>query len=76
MEDEVDALVDLEVLRHVVVDEDEVVAPDVLDVRERADDEVVHADHAVTLREQVFAEVAAEEAGAAGDQGRRHGGGY
>ena len=36
------------------------------------DHEVVHRDHAMALREQVLAEVAPEEAGAAGDHGGRH----
>src|SRR5215204_6234293 len=72
VENEVDRLVDLEVVDHVVVDEDEFVAADVLDVREGADDEVVDADHAMTLREQVFAKVATEKAGAAGDERGRH----
>ena len=67
VEDEVDRLVDLDVLDHVVVDEREVVVADVLDVRERARLEVVHADHAVALLEQVLAEMRAEKAGSAGD---------
>jgi hypothetical protein len=54
-----------------VVDEDEICAAvDVRDVRERARVEVVDADDAVAAREQVVAEVRAEEAGPAGDDGR------
>ena len=67
MEDDVDRLVDLDVLDHVVVHERERVVADVLDVRERARLEVVHADDAIPLREQVLAEVGAEEAGSTGD---------
>ena len=39
---------------------------------ERAGLEVVDADDAVAAREQVVAEVRAEEAGAAGDEGGGH----
>ncbi len=59
--------VDLDELDDVVVDEHELGHPDVLDVVERARVEVVEADNAVAAREQVFAEVRAEKAGAAGD---------
>ena len=72
MEDEVDRLVQFEVLHQVVVDEREVLVPDVLDVRERARDEVVDADHPQPLSEQVVAEMGAEEAGAASDNGGGH----
>ncbi len=72
MVDEVDGLVDGDRLDHVVVHERERVVAEVLDVLERRDDEVVHADHAVAALEQRFAEVGAEEAGAAGDEGRGH----
>ena len=70
--DEVDRLVDLQVLGQVVVQEDEVVVPDVLDVPQRAGDEVVDADHPQAAAEQVLAEVGAEEAGAPGDDRSRH----
>ena len=50
--DEVDGLGDLDVLGDVVVEERERVAPKVLDVRERARDEVVDADHAVAAIDQ------------------------
>jgi hypothetical protein len=43
-----------------------------LDVRQRARLEVVEADHPVPSREERLAKVGAEEAGAAGDKGRRH----
>jgi hypothetical protein len=46
---EVDGLVDVDPIHHVVVDEREPVVPDVLEVRERARLQVVHADHAVPL---------------------------
>ena len=46
--------------------------PDVADVREVAGLEVVDADHAVLAREQVVAQVRAEEAAAAGDEARGH----
>jgi len=71
--DEVDGLVDLQVLDHVVVAEDELVVAQVRDVLEGARLEVVHADHAVPLAEQVLAEVGAEKTGSAGhDSGRHH----
>jgi hypothetical protein len=67
VEDEVDVLVDPDRLGHVVVDEVEaLLVPVVLHVLERPGLEVVHADHAVALVEQVIAEVRAEEPGAAG----------
>jgi hypothetical protein len=67
-----DRLVDLEVLDHVVVAEREVLVPDVLDVVERARVEVVDADDAIALVEQVLAQVRAEEARAPGDDGCTH----
>ena len=73
MVDEVDRLVDLELLGDVVVEEDEVVVADVLDVAQGARVEVVDADHAVPAREQLVAEVGAEEARSAGDHRGRHG---
>ena len=72
VEDEVDRLGHLEVLHHVVVDEDKLVVTNVLDVAERARQQVVHADHAKLPREQVVTEVRAEEAGAACHQGGGH----
>jgi hypothetical protein len=55
--DDVDRLLELEVLDHVVVQEDEVVVPDVLDVPERAGDQVVDADHPRVAAEQVLAQM-------------------
>jgi hypothetical protein len=68
----VDRLVDRDVLHHVVVHEGEAVVPEVLEVRERARLQVVDADDAVPLLEQVLAEVGTEKAGSAGDDCRRH----
>ncbi len=48
------------------------VVANVLDVRERAADEVVDADDAMPALEQVVAEMRAEEPGAAGDERGRH----
>jgi hypothetical protein len=70
--DDVDRLVDLEVLDHVVVAEDEVLVADVLDVPQRARQEVVDTDDPVTLCEQVPAEVGAEKTRSAGDDRRCH----
>jgi hypothetical protein len=70
--DGVDRLLDLEVVDHVVVDEDEVVRADVLDVPQRARLQVVDAHHPIALREQVVAEVRAEETRSAGDERRGH----
>src|SRR5207247_5229295 len=68
MEDEVDGLLDEERLGQILVDEDEVGAVlDVLDVLQRARVEVVDADHAMALGQEVVAKVRPEEAGAAGD---------
>jgi hypothetical protein len=72
VEDDVDGLVDPDVLDDVVVEEDEVAGADVLEVRERARIEVVDADHAVVAREQVLAEVTAEESRAPGHDRSRH----
>ena len=72
VEDEVDRLLDLEVLGHVVVHEDEFAGPDVLDVAQRARDQVVDADHPVAPLEQVVAEMRAEEPGSSGDDRRWH----
>ena len=49
-----------------------VVAADVLDVRQRAGLEVVDADHPVLAPEQLVAQMRAEEAGATGDEARSH----
>src|SRR5207237_734962 len=45
---------------------------DVLDVRQRAGLEVVHADHAVPARQQLIAQVGTQKAGAAGDNAGGH----
>ena len=67
-----DRLFDLDVLRQVVVQEDEVVTADVLDVLERPRVEIVDGDDAMSLREQVIAEMGAEKTGSAGDDGGGH----
>ena len=66
--DEVDRVVDEDRLRDVVRDEPERVVMDVLDVRQRAADEVVDADDPLAALEEVVAEVRAEEAGSAGHE--------
>jgi hypothetical protein len=67
--DEVDRLVDLVVVGDVEHLEPEVRAVlDVPDVLERAGLEVVRADDAVTARQQVVAQVRAEEARATGHE--------
>ena len=77
MEHDVYGLGDLDVVDHVVVHEREGVVADVLEVREGARLEVVHAYDAVILREEVLAKVRAEEAGSAGDDCAWHeGAGY
>ena len=69
MVDEVDRLLDEVRLDDVDVQELEALGvADVLDVGQRPGLEVVDADHAVAAREQLVAQVRAEEAGAAGDQ--------
>src|SRR5207247_1908797 len=72
--DVVDRLVDLDVIGDVAAAEDEFVVPQVLEILERARLEVVDADHAIPLAEQVLAEMGAEKTGSAGhDSGRHHG---
>ncbi|HET8872221.1 MAG TPA: hypothetical protein VFM83_00915 [Gaiellaceae bacterium] len=66
MEDEVDRLANLDVLDQVVIDEEEALVADVLDVLERARVEVVDAQDAMSLRQQVLAQVRAEESGSSG----------
>src|SRR5205807_9524356 len=72
VEDDIDWLVDLKVLDHVVIQKDEAVVAEVLEVLERARLQIVHADDAGALREQVFAEMGAEKTGAARDDGSGH----
>ena len=72
VEKDVDVLVEPERLGQVVVHEHEPVVADVLDVGERAGIEVVDADDAVPALEEMVAEVGAEKAGAAGDEGGAH----
>jgi hypothetical protein len=55
-----------------VVHEHEGVVADVLDVRQRAGVEVVEADDAVAVAQELIAEMRAEEARAPGDNGGRH----
>src|SRR5207302_4879125 len=70
--DEVDVPVHVETGRHVVVDEEEAVAAQVLHVLERARVEVVHADDSKVPGDEGIAEVGAEKAGPAGHDGGRH----
>ena len=67
MEEVVDGLVDPDRLDHIVVDEREPLVALVGDVLQRPRLEVVDADDAMTLLEQVIAEMRPEETGAAGD---------
>ena len=77
VEDEADRALDRDRLHHVVVDELEIVAPQVLDVLERGGLEIVHADHVVPLREQVLTQMGAEKAGSPRDDRSGHSrGGY
>jgi hypothetical protein len=70
--DEVDRLVDLVVVGDVDGLEAERVASDVAHVGEAAGLEVVDADHAVTARQQVVAQVRTEEPGTARDERGGH----
>jgi hypothetical protein len=72
MEDEVDRLVNLDVLDQVVIEKEESLVTDVLDVLERARVEVVDAKDAMSLLEQVLAQMRAEESGSPGYDGGRH----
>jgi hypothetical protein len=60
------------VVREVVVQKEEVGAPDVLDVLEAARIEVVDADDAIALSKQEIAKVRAEEAGPPGNDCGAH----
>ena len=56
-------------VRHVVLDELELLSPDQMgDVVRRAGDEIVHTHHPVTLCEEAVTEMGAKEAGGAGDE--------
>ena len=57
MVDEVDRLLDLEVVRQVVVEKEELLAAVVLDVVQRPGLEVVDTDHAVPALEERVAEM-------------------
>ena len=72
MVDDVDGLVDLDRLRHVVVEEREGVAAQVRDVVERARQQIVDADHPVADGDEVVAEMRPEESRPTGDDGGRH----
>src|SRR5439155_22786079 len=77
VKDEVDRLLDEPGLREVVVDEDEVGAVlDVLDVLQRAGVEVVDADDAVPLAQEVVAEVRAQESRSTRYDGASHAASY
>jgi hypothetical protein len=72
VEDEVDRLVNLDVLDQVMIEEEESLVTDVLDVLERARVEVVDAKDAMSLLEEVLAQVRAQESGSPGYDGGRH----
>ncbi len=72
VEDEIDVLVELDVVGHVVIEEDEAVVADVLDVLQVAGVEVVDADDAQLLGEERFAQMGAEKPGSAGYDGGWH----
>ena len=59
MEDDIDGFVELEMQRHILVDEEELVAAEMLHVLKRARIQVVHADDAIPLGHEVVAEVRA-----------------
>ncbi len=65
--DEIERLVDLDVVREVVRQEDERVPTQVLDVGERPGLEIVDADDAMVAREERLAQVRAEKACPTGD---------
>ena len=67
VEHEVDRLLDPDRLDHVVVEEVELVAAGVGDVLQRPRLQVVDAEHAMALLEEVIAEVRPQEAGSARD---------
>ena len=73
VEHEVDRLLDVDPLDHVVVEEREAVVADVLEVLERARLQVVDADHPVALRQQVLTQMGAEEPRPAGHDCGSHG---
>jgi hypothetical protein len=72
VEDEIDVAFDRDRLHHVVVHEDELVGANVADVLQRRGLEVVHADDAMTLGEQVLTKMGAEKPGPPGDDRSGH----
>ena len=72
MEDDVDGLVDLQVLRHVVAHEHESFVTDMCDVQERSGVEVVDTDDTVIPCQKIVAEVRAEETRTPRDDSRSH----
>ena len=69
VQDTVDVIVDVERLRHVVLDQAESVeGREKLRVVTRSGDEVVDADHLVAIGQEALGEVRAKEAGGAGDE--------
>ncbi len=69
---EVDRLVDLQVLGEIVVQKEKSVSAQVLDVLERAGVQVVHAEDAEALRDEVVTEMRAEKAGPTGHDSGGH----
>ena len=73
MEDVVHLTFEGDVVRDVMLHENEVASHQALDVGGVSGEQVVHGHHGVALIEQVLAQMRSDEAGAAGDQGSWHG---
>src|SRR5262249_22900360 len=69
--DQVEMPFDVDVVRDVVLDEDEVTPGEMLYVGRIARDEVVHADDGVITVEEVLAEMRSDEPGCPGHEGSR-----
>jgi hypothetical protein len=74
VKDVVERPLDRDVVRDVVLDEDEVAPGQVLDVGDVARDQAVHPDHGNPPLEQVLAQVRADEARGTGHQRSRQSG--
>ena len=70
--DDVDRLVDREMIRDVVIHEDEIVAAQVLDVLKRPGLQVVEANDSVSVAGKRIAEMRSKKARASCDDGGRH----
>jgi hypothetical protein len=72
MQDGVHRSLDVDVIRDVVLDEDEVPVREVRDVPRRSGQEIVDADDGIATVEERFRQMGADESGGAGDYHSGH----